>query len=474
MLHGYPLASWTGAVLLDSSHQATDVNAPPDIMSVLRRESLKSWLRHRGTNRIFVCGLAMDLCVLDTAINAVSAGFRHIHMVMDASRAAHLPSMGKFGTGFLTDPASIQQKLKAAGVTVVPTAALLPGFVPYNPVGEKEMLKYGFPKTLGPFALVRCRKLALFVDRAARHKQRVGSRDAEYVERFAEEFMGYWLWVKRDREKFDAQASGNSWDTVGLELNEDGEFFRHYKNGREPDRLEIPVAASQGAMNLLSAALGEWFDIFEQLQREFHLDLARLTQNGAPARAPASRQQVPGLRQVAWRRHGGRGGWFVESEKAETTLPASKLTVVCGISEELSSVSLRDPRSETYEDVGSHVQGLYVKLAGSRACRHFELPEELTEESLAPILFWVDSVPTGAIVLMAAVGLPSDFATVLQILAPLGVPQVPPPKSSKVLACISTCQRPRAVEEAAEEPPCAHHASPDIAYASLMMDESCI
>eukprot|EP00439_Symbiodinium_sp_Y106_P074217 s1939_g14.t1 len=299
------------------------------------------------------------------------------------------------------------------------------------------------------------------------------SRDAEYVERFAEEFMGYWLWVKRDREKFDAQA--NSWDTVGLELNEDGEFFRHYKNGREPDRLEIPVAASQGAMNLLSAALGEWFDIFEQLQREFHLDLGRLTQNGAPApRAPAPRPQVPGLRQVAWRRHGGRGGWFVESEKAETTLPASKLTVVCGISEELSSVSLRDPRSETYEDVGSHVQGLYVKLAGSRACRHFELPEELTEESLAPIFFWVDSVPTGAIVLMAAVGLPSDFATVLQILAPLGVPQVPPPKSTKALACISTCQRPRAVEEAAEEPPCAHHASPDIAYASLMMDESCI
>ncbi|CAE7944575.1 CML24 [Symbiodinium sp. KB8] len=168
MLHGYPLASWTGAVLLDCSNQATDVNAPPDIMSVLRRESLKSWLRHRGTNRIFVCGLAMDLCVLDTAINAVSAGFRHIHMVMDASRATHLPSMGKFGTGFLTDPASIQQKLKAAGVTVVPTAALLPGFLPYNPVGEKEMLKYGFPKTLGPFALVRCRKLALFVDREKR------------------------------------------------------------------------------------------------------------------------------------------------------------------------------------------------------------------------------------------------------------------------------------------------------------------
>ena len=74
------------------------------------------------------------------------------------------------------------------------SSKLCPGFVPYNPVGEKdpravlldapglgmvphydgpaeaqmqEMLKFGFPKTLGPFALVRARKLALFVDRAA-------------------------------------------------------------------------------------------------------------------------------------------------------------------------------------------------------------------------------------------------------------------------------------------------------------------
>ena len=35
----------------------------------------------------------------------------------------------------------------------------------------QEMLKYGFPKTLGPFALVRARKLALFVDRVARYKR---------------------------------------------------------------------------------------------------------------------------------------------------------------------------------------------------------------------------------------------------------------------------------------------------------------
>ena len=69
-LHGYTLADWTGAALLDSSNQvprlipklfifankprdlhfrqAADVNAPPDILSVLRRETLQSWVRHRG------------------------------------------------------------------------------------------------------------------------------------------------------------------------------------------------------------------------------------------------------------------------------------------------------------------------------------------------------------------------------------------------------------------------------------------
>ena len=314
------------------------------------------------------------------------------------------------------------------------------------------------------------------------------SRDAEYVERFAEEFMGYWLWVKRDREKFEAQSSGNSWDMVGLELNEDGEFFRHYKDGREPGWLEIPEAASQGAMNLLSAALGEWFDSLQKLQQEFHIDFAHLTSNGPVARAHldfaplisngsmarAPVQQVPGvprLKQLAWRRHGGRGGWFVEADKTEATIPTAKLTAVCGISEESAFVSLRDSRTETYEDEGSHVQGLYVKLAGFKAGRHFELPDILTEESLAPIHFWVDSVPSQAIVLLVVVGLPavSNLPTILETLAPLGVPQVLPPKDSRVLACISG---PRTREESSEETPCAHHASPDVAYASLLMEDT--
>ncbi|CAE7568867.1 unnamed protein product [Symbiodinium pilosum] len=312
------------------------------------------------------------------------------------------------------------------------------------------------------------------------------SRDAEYVERFAEEFMGYWLWVKRDREKFEAQAGGNSWDMAGLELNQDGEFFRHFKDGREPEPMEIPAAASQGAMNLLSQALGEWFDALQDLQAEFNLDLQALACNEplpstpvATARpvaplAPVTQvPRVPRLRHVAWRRHGGRGGWFVESDKADVLLPTVKLTVLCSISEESASVCLRDSRTEMFEDEGSHVKGLYVKLAGFTAARQFHLPEELSEDALSPLHFWVDSVPNGAIVMLAVVGMCSYLPTILEMLAPLGVPQVAPPQNSRVLACISTCGRPLSTTQLdVQDVPCAHHASPDVAYASLLMEDT--
>ncbi|CAJ1418600.1 unnamed protein product [Effrenium voratum] len=168
-LHGCSLCAWTGAVILESSNQEADPNAPPDVLSVLRRDPLGEFLTHRGTERVFVCGLAMDFCVLDTALNGTKKGFsHHMHLILDASRAAHLPSMGQFGTGFLSDPAAIKQKLKDHDVKVVPTAALLPGFTPSNPVCEKAALKHSFPKHLGPFALVKTKRLALWIDREKR------------------------------------------------------------------------------------------------------------------------------------------------------------------------------------------------------------------------------------------------------------------------------------------------------------------
>lgn len=164
-LHGYGLNAWTGAVLLDNANQDADPNAPPDVMAIYRRESLSDWLQNRGTERLFVCGLALDYCVLDTVLGATKMGFRNTQLVLDSSRAMHLKDMGKFGTGFLSDPAIIQKKLKNAGAKIVPTAAILPGFTPSNPFYDKAELKHGFPKTLGPFALCRCKRLSLWVDR---------------------------------------------------------------------------------------------------------------------------------------------------------------------------------------------------------------------------------------------------------------------------------------------------------------------
>ena len=46
---------------------------------------LAGWLRERGVDEVFVCGLARDVCVLWTAQDAVELGF-HAHLLWDLSR----------------------------------------------------------------------------------------------------------------------------------------------------------------------------------------------------------------------------------------------------------------------------------------------------------------------------------------------------------------------------------------------------
>ena len=44
-----------------------------------------------GTRRrLYVIGLALDFCVLDTAITAKTAGFGEVWIVLDLARAAHV------------------------------------------------------------------------------------------------------------------------------------------------------------------------------------------------------------------------------------------------------------------------------------------------------------------------------------------------------------------------------------------------
>eukprot|EP00672_Neobodo_designis_P018083 CAMPEP_0174854334 /NCGR_PEP_ID=MMETSP1114-20130205/30849_1 /TAXON_ID=312471 /ORGANISM="Neobodo designis, Strain CCAP 1951/1" /LENGTH=281 /DNA_ID=CAMNT_0016089019 /DNA_START=66 /DNA_END=911 /DNA_ORIENTATION=+ len=102
---------WTGGFVLFSSTAATDVNAPPDVMAVLSKKSLADAVG-AVAGRVIVVGLALDFCVVDTAINAARAGHRAV-IAVDASRAAHIPGLGQHGSGFLTDPAEFAERVKA-------------------------------------------------------------------------------------------------------------------------------------------------------------------------------------------------------------------------------------------------------------------------------------------------------------------------------------------------------------------------
>eukprot|EP00929_Paragymnodinium_shiwhaense_P036659 TRINITY_DN19612_c0_g1_i1.p1 TRINITY_DN19612_c0_g1~~TRINITY_DN19612_c0_g1_i1.p1 ORF type:complete len:390 (+),score=78.13 TRINITY_DN19612_c0_g1_i1:153-1322(+) len=131
---GCPLPAWTGSFQLTCSSLEQDVNAPPDVMAVHRRVALQDYLKNQAIRRVFVCGLALDYCVLDTALNARKTGqFDEVFIILDATRAAYIKSIGLYGSGFLQDPAKIKVQLEANGVRLLPTVALLPDFVPRSP-----------------------------------------------------------------------------------------------------------------------------------------------------------------------------------------------------------------------------------------------------------------------------------------------------------------------------------------------------
>eukprot|EP00928_Gymnodinium_smaydae_P087269 TRINITY_DN7154_c1_g4_i1.p1 TRINITY_DN7154_c1_g4~~TRINITY_DN7154_c1_g4_i1.p1 ORF type:complete len:366 (+),score=68.39 TRINITY_DN7154_c1_g4_i1:86-1099(+) len=119
-IHGCSALNWTGAFALQCSNFENDVNAPPDVMAVYERKSLADRLKEMGVERLFVVGLALDYCVLDTALNAAGNSFaKETYMVVDASRAAHIPGIGTFGSGFLNDPGDLVKKTGAQGVKLV-------------------------------------------------------------------------------------------------------------------------------------------------------------------------------------------------------------------------------------------------------------------------------------------------------------------------------------------------------------------
>lgn len=120
--------TWNGAIELKQSNIDSDINAPPDILSVLHKTTLDDLLlgesASRETKRLFICGLAFDFCVLDTALNAGAAGYEHIYILLDASRAAHIPGFGTHGSGFLTNPVEIKEKMENRGVKLISSSQI--------------------------------------------------------------------------------------------------------------------------------------------------------------------------------------------------------------------------------------------------------------------------------------------------------------------------------------------------------------
>jgi len=107
---------WTGCFVLECSGLDEDLNAPPDVMSVLSRRTMSD---HVGTDckRIFAVGLSLDFCVLDSVVNASAAGLASegLFVIADATRAAHIPGIGPVGTGFLTPVEQVIGKLRKCG-----------------------------------------------------------------------------------------------------------------------------------------------------------------------------------------------------------------------------------------------------------------------------------------------------------------------------------------------------------------------
>jgi nicotinamidase-related amidase len=176
---GCQKAPWTGCLLLKCSGLVfdgdIDPDAPPDLLAIQHGEKknavhdLVQKLKDCQTKRLLVCGLAMDFCVLDTCLNAKEYGFEEVLMVVDAARPAYIAGIGQSGSGFLSSPQEVVDKLKNGGVGLISTQALTgeaPSSHPSRPASATPAARAVFPHVLGPFGVERADSLKISMDLA--------------------------------------------------------------------------------------------------------------------------------------------------------------------------------------------------------------------------------------------------------------------------------------------------------------------
>ena len=98
-----------------------------------------------------MCGLALDFCVLDTCVNAHLADFESVVLIADASRPAHIPGVGSYGSGFLSEPAEVLSKMTSAGLLYASFEQLIPSATMASL--SRELTTNFFPESLGPLDL---------------------------------------------------------------------------------------------------------------------------------------------------------------------------------------------------------------------------------------------------------------------------------------------------------------------------------
>lgn len=286
-------------------------------------------------------------------------------------------------------------------------------------------------------------------------------KDEEYLKVFAQEFQGYWLWVKKDREawrrmqnKEEDKMGRMDYEVTGMYLGDDGEVYRKgwdyasrsWRDDAPVERLVVPQAASDAVMRFLADALSGWFDMYTTIEREL---------------GPATLKRM--LR--------GEGTHVAKPARSVSEQPnkwsrGPRSTVLCSAVEDGGYVRFIEGGIEAFVVEGEELRGVFLKRARS--------PEVLRLSSMdvgdvRRLEEWVAATDQGAAVLLAIVGLQEQsMALALEALVDLGVPQGVP-AGCRALAALGKARAGKRDADGRIQPWFASHASADVAFATAVV-----